>query len=124
MEQVHKTLPKMGFNTNINSGINKENTTPAEDETVPDETQFPIDEDGEQSTIPQETESYPEETTPSHENDLKPDVDMDATGATGGDMDVLGGNGGGDIDAPTVDVDTDRPNETFGGDVDASVDAK
>ncbi len=124
MEQVHKTLPKMGFNTNINSGINKENTTPAEDETVPDETQFPIDEDGEQSTIPQETESYPEETTPSHENDLNPDVDMDATGATGGDMDVPGGNGGGDIDAPTVDVDTDKPNETLGGDVDASVDAK
>lgn len=129
MEQVHKTLPPMGFNTNISSGTNNENTTPAEDETILDETQSQTDENNEQSMTQQETESFPEETTPSYENDLKPDSDMDATGATGGDIDApirdtdeTSGNFGGDMDAPIGDI--DGTNGNLRGDVDMpSVDA-
>ncbi len=124
MEQVHKTLPPMGFNTNISSGTNNQNTTPAQDETIPEETQSQTDENSEQSTTQQETESesLPQETTPSDENNINPDSDMDATDATGGDMDATGGNLGGDIDAPSSDADIS--NGSLGGDIDApSVDA-
>lgn len=122
MEQVHKTLPPMGFNTNISSGTNNQNTTPAQDETIPEETQSQTDENNEQSTTQQETESLPQETTPSDENNINPDSDMDATDATGGDMDATGGNLGGDIDAPSSDADISNGN--LGGDMDApSVDA-
>ncbi len=124
MEQVHKTLPPMGFNTNISSGTNNQNTTPAQDDTIPEETQSQTDENSEQSTTQQETESesLPQETTPSDENNINPDSDMDATDATGGDMDATGGNLGGDIDAPSSDADIS--NGSLGGDMDApSVDA-
>ncbi len=122
MEQVHKTLPPMGFNTNISSGTNNQNITPTQDKTIPEETQSQTDENNEQSTTQQETESLPQETTPSDENNINPDSDMDATDATGGDMDATGGNLGGDIDAPSSDADISNGN--LGGDMDApSVDA-
>ncbi len=122
MEQVHKTLPPMGFNTNISSGTNNQNITPTQDKTIPEETQSQTDENNEQSTTQQETESLPQETTPSDENNINPDSDMDATDATGGDMDATGGNLGGDIDAPSGDADISNGN--LGGDMDApSVDA-
>ena len=122
MEQVHKTLPPMGFNTNISSGTNNQNITPTQDKTIPEETQSQTDENNEQSTTQQETESLPQETTPSDENNINPDSDMDATDATGGDMDATGGNLGGDIDAPSCDADISNGN--LGGDMDApSVDA-